>query len=215
MRPLLFLTLALCAAEGGPDEGPGPEAERRPWPRPADREPADDWSERTGIPSPFPCRAAMVWCDSHKTDRLNPDGTDRGTWVPADGWFGPDDPRAASADAPSGLPDESPYIDALLAAFVERSEAEALLASLTSHKIDAWIVEQATENPEHGGTEPVYAVIAKVQVPDRFCGQDGVAVATVDPAPLREAADQLAQTAGEFAAVVDEVMKADDADDSH
>lgn len=184
--PLLFLTLALSAAgEMKPDGGPGPDDEARPWPRPEDREPADDWSERTGIPSPFPCRAEMVWCDSYKTDRLNPDGTDHGTWVPTAGWYGPDDPRASTLVI--GRP---PAIEGAIGVYTLEATAREVVSVLNSQFIEARVVPVGEE----------FAVFVHVQ---------HIAVATVDTAPLHEAAEQLAETAGEALAAVDEVAKED------
>ena len=173
--PLLFLTLALSTAADGPAETGGDG-----WTRPNDREPADDWSERTGVPSPFPCRADMVWCEAERATLRNPDGSDRGAWVPSAAWR-----QGTDAYAGPGEADETPYVDALIQAFGDKAQAESLAGALAGHGVEARISE------EQGG-QPAYGVIARVQVPDRRCG---VAVATYDPRPLAACAAELAKSA--------------------
>lgn len=258
MRPLLSLTLALSLATDGDVDGP-PAPERKAWPRPSDREPADDWSERTGIPSPFPCRAAIVWCDGASAMLVNPDGSTRGAWVPAEDWH----------EAP---PNDG--ADVLLTAVRDYDEAISIRDGLISHGVSAWVVPsadtthafavfvKALASPRPTGSladgerwdpaqgEELWAYVARLSKHEQFVvwpdGPDGepvpptfvyrlrvdddgdhydlvppqTAVATIDPAPLREAADQVADTANELLAAVDEALSAvgealDDADDSH
>jgi hypothetical protein len=143
IRPLLFLTIALSAAQGSPDEGATTDSGK--WPRPNDREPADDWSERTGIPSPFPCRAEIVWCDAAPATPINPDGTTCGAWVAADEWRESTEPAQ-----------ESPTVDVLLTAVRDLDEAEAIVEDLLKHGVGAWVVPAA-------GTEHGFAVFAKAK----------------------------------------------------
>lgn len=107
--PLLFLTLALSATADDPAETGGDG-----WTRPNDREPADDWSERTGIPSPFPCRADMVWCEAERAMPCNPDGSDRGAWVPSAAW------REVTEPGPGDEPIPDPTDGEPLWAYVAR-----------------------------------------------------------------------------------------------
>lgn len=85
--------------------------------------------------------------------------------IAVDDYLVGDEPEAAPQPGPSPepLPAETPFTEALIGAFEVRSEAEDLLAAIKDAGIPARLSEELDGLP-------VFAVFARVQVPDRACG---------------------------------------------